>query len=97
PAAPLPARDPLRDALHHVERIGVEPDLARALERVERADYRRELHAVVGGLRLAAPELLLGPLGAQQRAPAAGAGIAAAGAVAVDLDDFIGHRSDEHT
>src|SRR4051812_5640719 len=31
PAAALPARDPLRDALHHVERVGVEPHLARAL------------------------------------------------------------------
>src|ERR1041385_9290456 len=50
PAAALPARDPLRDALHHVERIGVEADLARALERVERADYRGQLHPVVGGL-----------------------------------------------
>src|SRR6266850_1664875 len=78
PAAALPAADPLRDALHHVERIGVQAHPARTLERVERADHRGELHPVVGGLRLAAPELLFRALGAQQGAPAAGARIAAA-------------------
>src|SRR5688572_1655959 len=91
PAAALPASDPLRDALHHVQRIGVEAHPARALERIEGPDHRRELHPVVGGLRFPAPEFLLYAFRAEQRAPAAGAGIAAAGAVAVDLDHLIGH------
>src|SRR5438105_7496350 len=51
PAAALPAADPLRDSFHHVERVGVQAHPARTLERVERADHRGELHAVVGGLR----------------------------------------------
>src|SRR5688500_2106949 len=85
PAAPLPAMDPLRDALLHVLRVGVQAHPARALERLERADHRRELHAVVGGVGLAPPQLLFRAARAQQHAPAAGAGIAAAGAVAEDL------------
>src|SRR3954447_18750539 len=96
PAAALPARDPLRDALHHVERVGVEPHLARTLQGVERPDRRGELHPVVRGLGFAPPQLFLGPLGAQQRAPPAGTGVAAARAVAVDLDNFIGHASFGH-
>ena len=45
-----------------------------------------QLHAVVGGQRLAAAKLLLVAAGAQDRAPAAGAGIARAGAVGPDRD-----------
>ena len=49
------------DAFHHVERVGVEPDPARALQRLQRADRGHELHAIVGRRRLAAPELFSFP------------------------------------
>src|SRR5262245_42147849 len=63
PAAALPVADPGGDALHHVDRVGVELDLARALERLQRADRGHQLHAVVGGLRLAPVQLLLCAIG----------------------------------
>src|SRR5690349_8984057 len=91
PVAALPRVDPARDAFLHVLRVGVEAHAARFLQRLERADDRHELHAVVGGRRLAAPELPLLSLVAQHRAPAARAGIAPARAVAVDLHDVIAH------
>src|SRR5688572_2855807 len=94
PAVALPAVDPLRDALLHVLRVGVQAHPAGPLERLERADHGRELHAVVGRSRLAAPQLLLHALRAQQRSPAARAGVAPAGAVAEDFHGlFIRHSS----
>src|SRR5436190_16198744 len=93
PAAPPPVVDPGGDALLYVERVGVKPHAARTLERLERADDRHELHAVVGGLGFAAVDLFLGATLAasqpQYRTPAARPGIAAAGAVAVDLHDIV--------
>src|SRR5262249_47910942 len=73
----------------HVERVRIQAHAARALQRLERPDHRHQLHAVVGGVGLAAVDFLLGAFGAQDRAPAAGAGVAAAGAVAVDLHDIV--------
>src|SRR4051794_29326972 len=89
PAAPPPVVDPGRDALLHVEGVGVQPNAAPALERFQGADHRHQLHAVVRSLRLAAVDLLLGALGPEERAPAARTGIAAAGAVAVYLHDIV--------
>src|SRR5258706_12563144 len=83
--------DPLGDALLDVLRIGIELHSARALERLERADHRGELHAVVGGGRLAAPELFFGIFKTKEDAPSARTRVAAAGAVAVDLDHVIRH------
>src|SRR5690606_37096577 len=74
PALALPGVDPFRDALLHVLRVGVETHAARPLQRLQRADDGGELHAVVGGRGLAAPELLLDTLRPQQRAPAARTG-----------------------
>src|SRR5688572_4129528 len=91
PAAALPVLDPGRNPFHDVERVGVDPHAAPALESFERADRGHELHAVVRGVGLAAPELLLLAVVAQEHAPAAGTGVAAAGAVAVDLDDAVSH------
>src|SRR5882672_4620257 len=48
PLAAFPGVDPGGDALLDILRIGVELDVARALQRLERADHRGELHAVVG-------------------------------------------------
>src|SRR5258706_1674650 len=91
PALALQGVDPLRDAILYVDGVGVDPHVARPRQGLERADDRHQLHAVVGGRRLAAEELLLLAAEAQDRAPAAGAGIAAAGAVAVDLDGLLTH------
>src|SRR5436190_7935738 len=91
PALALPGVDPLRDSLLDVDGIGVEPHVARALQRFERADDGGELHAVVGRRGVAAPELLLLALVAHQRAPAARTRIAATRAVAVDLHDIVTH------
>src|SRR5689334_8699811 len=92
PAAALPVVDPGRDALLHVERVRVHAHAAGPLERLERPDDGHELHAIVGRARFAAVDLLFGAFRPQDGAPAARAGIAAAGAVAVDLDDIVsGH------
>src|SRR5581483_7834239 len=88
PAAPLPRMQPLRDALHDVDRVRIELHPARPLERLQGADGGGQLHAVVRGLRLAAVELLFHALRPQQRAPAARPRVALARAVAVDLDDL---------
>ena len=72
--------------------VGVEHDPARPLQRLERGDRRRQLHAVVGGRRLAAAQLALDRAIAQDRAPAARARVAAAGAVGEDFDLGRGQR-----
>src|SRR5512145_796666 len=91
PAATLPVADPGRDALHDVKRIGVEPDAAAALQRLQRADRRHKLHAIVGRRRLAAPKLFLSAVVTQQHAPAARPGVPTASPVAVDLDEAFTH------
>src|SRR5437660_8356751 len=88
PAARLPRRKPLRDPAPDVFGIGVEPRLHRALQGLERANYRGELHAVVGRQRLGALQLLLALARLEERPPPPGPRIAAAGAVA---------RHPEHT
>src|SRR6185503_20169863 len=52
PSPAFPGVDPRGNPLLDVLRIGVEIDLARALQRLERADDRDQLHAVVGRRRL---------------------------------------------
>src|SRR5205807_6063099 len=86
PAARLPFGEPLGDAAANVFRIGVQARPHRALERLERPNHRRQLHAVVGREGFRAVELLLALARLQQCRPAAGPRIAAAGAVGVDLD-----------
>src|SRR5690606_40781463 len=49
PVAPLPLRQPFRDALADVLGVCVERHCARTLERGERADRSGELHAIVRG------------------------------------------------
>src|SRR5687768_14095054 len=92
PAAFFPLMDPVADPELHILRIGVEPDAARLAQRFQRADDRRQLHAVVGGMRFAAEQLPRPAFVLQQRAPSARAGIALAGAIGVDLH-YVGHDS----
>ena len=58
PALLLPAVDPFGDALTHILAIEVQRHPARPLERLQAADHRHQLHAVVGGVQLAAIQLL---------------------------------------
>src|SRR5579871_5846281 len=81
PVPPLPVVDPGGDAVAHVAAVGVETDTAGPGQRLERHDRRHQLHAVVGGAGFETRELALLPAVAQDRAPTAGPGIAAAGAV----------------
>jgi hypothetical protein len=83
-----PAGHPLGQALPHVLRIGIEHDVARLGQRLQPGNGRHQLHPVVGGVRFAATQFALVALVAQQRSPAAGAGIAEAGSVGVDFDGF---------
>ena len=59
PAVALPVGEPAGDAVAHILRVGVQLDAARALQRLQRRDRGHQLHAVVGGGRLAAAQLLL--------------------------------------
>ena len=54
-------------------------------------EWRHELHAIVGGVRLAAPELALYALIYKQRSPATGTRIALAGAIGINLDPIVAH------
>src|SRR3569832_1649161 len=56
PALGLPALEPLGHALEDVLAVDVKRDSTRPLERTQRLDHGHELHAIVGGLALAAVE-----------------------------------------
>ena len=88
PAVAAPAVDPLGDAVADIDAVGGEDHLAGALQRLQRADRGEQLHAVVGGHRLAAGKFLLVRAGADHGAPPAGAGIALAGAVGEDFNGY---------
>src|SRR5262249_56444731 len=86
PAVLAPALVPLvAEAVHHVRAVAVELDGAALGEGAEALKRSHELHAVVGGGGLAAGELDLGAVLDQNGRPAAGAGVAAAGALDVDV------------
>src|SRR5208282_3704854 len=92
PAVALPDVEPTGHAAAQILRVRVQAHQAGALQRLERLDRRRELHAVVGGERLAALQLLLLLAVAKHRAPAAGPRVARAGAVGPDRDSSA-HRT----
>src|ERR1035437_10406338 len=71
PAALCPVVDPRRDALLDILRIGVQLDAALACQRLERADHRGQLHAIVGGMRLATAQLARAVAIFEQHTPAA--------------------------
>src|SRR5690554_4643040 len=77
---PLPLHMVLTDQL-----IQLTPEIG-ILQGLQAADGRHQLHAVIGGLRLAAEQGLLIFAQTKQYAPAARAGIALAGAVGKYLD-----------
>ena len=56
PAALFPLRQPFRDAVANVLRVGVQLHATGALQRRQCFDRRGQLHAIVGGVRLAAME-----------------------------------------
>src|SRR5262249_46143355 len=84
PAVALPAMDPLADAVPQILPVGWQFDGGRPGQRFERHDRGGQLHAVVGGERFTARQLLLMPAIAQDGPPAARTRIARAGAVGVN-------------
>ena len=92
PAASHPVRQPLKDTLPDVLRIGPQQHGAGSRQCLERRDRRHQLHPVVGGVQLAAGQLALARIEAQQGGPATGAGISQAGAVGADLHPALGVR-----
>ena len=86
PAAPLPAVDPFGDAVAQVLAVAVEPHPARPLQRLQARHRSRHFHPVVGRVGLEAAQFPLGPAIAQDRGPAAGTRVAAAGAIGKDFD-----------
>src|SRR5690606_34959403 len=92
PAVADPALDPSGDAVADIYAVGEKPDAAGPLQRRQPLDRRGQLHAVVGGERLAARKLLLARARADDDAPAAGPRIALAGAVGENLDFGHGRR-----
>src|SRR3990167_6937145 len=88
PATFLPVGHPFLNTLHHILGVGNQAHLALALQFGQGTNGRGQLHAVIGGLGLAAPQLLLDPLEDQQCPPATHARITLAGTVGIDLDLF---------
>ena len=84
PAVLLPAFDPAGDAAAQIIGVGIELDVRRRFQRIERLDRGDELHAVIGGQLLAAFDLFAVRARFEDRAPAAGSRIAGTGAVGMD-------------
>src|SRR5262245_29744656 len=93
PAVVLPLVDPRQDAITQILAVGVNVDETGSLQRFQRRDRGHQLHAVVGGVRLAALELLLVIAEGKNRAPPAGPRIAGAGAIGVDDYVRLDHSS----
>src|SRR6267142_6788741 len=83
PAVALPLVDPRHDAVAQILAVGVNIDETRPLERFERCDRGHQFHAIVGGVRFAALQLLLTVAEGEDRAPAARTRIARAGPTGV--------------
>jgi len=79
--------NPGADAVLHILRVGMQDDFTRALEQVQGGNHRLQFHAVIGGFQFAATKFFFLRAVAQQSTPAAGAGIALAGAIGINLND----------
>src|SRR5262249_9130737 len=88
PPFSLPSVDPGCDAVLEIFGIGDHFDLARFAQSAQAFDRRGQLHAVVGGVRLAAPQLLLVRTVPENRRPPARTGISEAGAIGDELYFF---------
>ena len=87
PAVGLPVLQPtLVNGIYSVAGIRVYLHLARARKRPQTFYDRRELHAIVGGIGMAARQFLLDTAVAEDSPPAPRSGIAGAGAIGVELD-----------
>src|SRR5205085_195953 len=80
--------DPAGDAVPDILTVGVKPDPARLLQGLKPFDRCHQLHSIIGRQGLAPGKLALLGAHPQQRRPAARPGIAAAGAVREDLDEW---------
>ena len=86
PALALPAVNPGGDAVLQVLGIGDHFHLAGFVQRAQAFDGGAQLHAVVGGVRLAIPTFPSCAVVAQNAGPAARAGVAQAGAIGDEMD-----------
>src|SRR5262245_28753262 len=93
PAVAFPLVDPRQDAISQILAVGMNVDETGPLERFQRRDRGHQLHAVVGGMRLAAPELPFVIAEGENRAPAAGPRITGAGAIGVHDHVGLAHSS----
>ena len=94
PPAILPPLDrpTLFDRVADILRIAAKRDGAGFFQALQRADHRHQLHAVVGGVRVAPADFFFYAVEAQDSPPSAGAGIALAGAVRKDFYVFHSFR-----
>src|ERR1700730_15019932 len=87
PAVGAPAEIPLvAEAVHHIRAVAVDGHGAAPTEGAQALDGTGQFHALVGRVGFAAGQLDLVAVLDEDGGPAAGAGIAAAGAVGEDLD-----------
>ena len=84
PAVLLPAVNPFADAVLHVDGVDVHLDRAGPLQAFQCHDGRHQLHAVVGGQRLAARQFLARAVVIEDDAPAARTRISRTGAIGMD-------------
>ena len=75
PSPFLPIAHPFGNAVQHIFGVGMQPDLAGAVERFQSLYRRRQLHAVIGGFSLPSPKLFFFAFILQAHPPAAGARI----------------------
>ena len=83
PAPRFPAVYPFGDTFSHVFTVQVQRDVARLFKGSQCFNHGRQLHAVVGGAQLAPKDFFFNAALTEQRAPAAWARVAFAGAVGV--------------
>src|SRR6266404_1657616 len=59
PTAPLPAVDPLGDAVAQILAVAIKADAARSRKRFQPGDRSHQFHSVVGGIWVVAAKFLL--------------------------------------
>jgi hypothetical protein len=85
----LPVGDPFGNAVLHIGAVRVKADFDRAFDRLDRLDGGGHFHTVVGGIGLATPEFPFRVAPTQERAPASRPGIAATGAIGVNVNAIV--------
>ena len=85
PAPGFPASNPFSHAFEHVLAVHVQRDMAGPFQGGQGFNHGQQLHAVVGGVKFTAKQLLVGVAGLEPHAPATGAWVALAGTIGVNI------------